>query len=48
MFGGNGTSGWLLDIDLATPDGLDLFSDKNQDFYGSILWSTIAKANKWM
>jgi lysophospholipase len=41
---GNDLSGWLLDLDLATPDGFNLFSDKNQDFYGSLLWSVTAKA----
>ncbi|PSR76524.1 hypothetical protein PHLCEN_2v8427 [Hermanssonia centrifuga] len=46
VFGNDQLSGWLLDIDLATPDGDDLFSEKNQYFYGSILWSVIAKANK--
>ena len=48
VFGDDQLAGWLLDIDLATPDGLDLFSDKNQYFFGSLLWSVIAKANKWM
>ena len=48
VFGNDQLSGWLLDIDLATPDGLDLFSDKNQYFFGGLLWSVIAKANKWM
>lgn len=48
VFGNDQLSGWILDLDLATPDGDDLFSDNNQWFYGSILWSVIAKANKWM
>ena len=48
VFGDDQLAGWLLDIDLATPDGLDLFSDKNQYFFASLLWSVIAKANKWM
>ena len=48
VFGNDTLAGWLLDIDLATPDGLDLFSDKNQYFFGSLLWSVIAKANQWM
>ncbi|KII92542.1 hypothetical protein PLICRDRAFT_172619 [Plicaturopsis crispa FD-325 SS-3] len=43
--GGN-LSGWLLDLPLATPDGVDLFDDKNQAFYGSLLWSVTAKADK--
>lgn len=41
-------SGWLLDLGLATPDGSDLFSVQNQYFYGSILWSVIAKGNTSM
>ena len=36
--------GWLLDLDLATPDGINLFSDRNQHFFGSLLWSVLAKA----
>ncbi|KAI0295829.1 phospholipase B [Multifurca ochricompacta] len=40
--GGN-LSGWLLDLALATPDGSNIFSDANQHWYGSILWSVIAK-----
>ncbi|KAF8071892.1 phospholipase B [Lyophyllum atratum] len=45
---GNGKDmeGWLLDLGLVTPDGVNLFSDDNQYFYGSILWSVMAKANK--
>ncbi|KAG6830791.1 hypothetical protein H0H92_014640 [Tricholoma furcatifolium] len=45
---GNGgdMEGWLLDIPFVTPDGDDIFSDNNQAFYGSILWSVIAKASK--
>lgn len=45
--GGN-LSGWLLDIPLATPDGDDVFSVNNQDFYGSLLWSVFAKGNAGM
>jgi lysophospholipase len=45
--GGNLT-GWLLDLPLATPDGDDLFNDKNQAWFGSLLWSVEAKANKSM
>ena len=48
VFGNDKLSGWILDLDLATPDGLDLFSDDNQYFFGSILWSVIAKANQWI
>ncbi|KAG6896435.1 hypothetical protein C0992_008312 [Termitomyces sp. T32_za158] len=45
---GNGEEmeGWLLDINLASPDGVDLFSDNNQAFFGSLLWSVIAKSAK--
>ncbi|KAI0268896.1 phospholipase B [Gloeopeniophorella convolvens] len=42
--GGN-LSGWLLDLALATPAGDDVFSDDNQDWYGSLLWSVVAKGN---
>ena len=45
--GGN-LSGWLLDLALVTPDGKDTYSKKNQFFYGSILWSVIAKGNTSM
>ncbi|KAG5716751.1 Lysophospholipase 3 [Termitomyces sp. T112] len=43
---GNGgdMEGWLLDINLVSPDGVDLISDNNQAFFGSILWSIMAKA----
>ncbi|KAF4620337.1 hypothetical protein D9613_000636 [Agrocybe pediades] len=45
---GNGKelSGWLLDIPFVTPDGDNIFSDKNQAFYGSLLWSVVSKANQ--
>ncbi|KAG6917429.1 hypothetical protein DXG01_002515 [Tephrocybe rancida] len=45
---GNGgdMEGWLLDVPLATPDGINLFSDDNQAFFGSVLWSVMAKAEK--
>jgi lysophospholipase len=36
-------TGWLLDIPLATPDGSNLLSTLNQEWFGSILWSVIAK-----
>jgi lysophospholipase len=49
VFGnGNNLSGWLLDLALATPDGNAVFSEQNQYFYGSILWSVIAKGNTTM
>jgi lysophospholipase len=41
---GDNMTGWLLDIPFATPDGLDVFSEGNQNWYGSILWSVFAKA----
>ena len=41
---GDNMTGWLLDIPFATPDGLDVFSKRNQNWYGSILWSVFAKA----
>ncbi|KXN90656.1 Lysophospholipase 2 [Leucoagaricus sp. SymC.cos] len=43
---GNTLDGWKLDLPFATPDGSDLFSKKNQAWYGSIIWSIIAKAQK--
>ncbi|KAF8650407.1 hypothetical protein AX16_005214 [Volvariella volvacea WC 439] len=45
VFGnGQDLSGWLLDFPLVTPDGINLFSDDNQAFFGSVLWSVMAKA----
>ena len=41
-------SGWLLDLPFVTPDGADILSDRNQAFYGSLLWSVIAKAEQGM
>ncbi|KAJ7680248.1 phospholipase B [Mycena polygramma] len=43
---GNGGSldGWKLDLPFVSPDGDDVFSTDNQYFYGSILWSVIAKS----
>ncbi|KAI0314922.1 phospholipase B [Amylostereum chailletii] len=47
VFGNGGDlSGWLLDLDLATPNGDNVFDDENQHFYGSIVWSIMAKAQK--
>ncbi|KAI0339795.1 phospholipase B [Trametopsis cervina] len=46
VFGNDQLSGWLLDLDLASPDGLDLFDTDNQYFFGSILWSVFSKAQK--
>ena len=45
--GGN-LSGWLLDLNLGTPNGFNLFDGKNQAFYGSVLYSVMAKAAKGM
>ncbi|KAJ6472715.1 phospholipase B [Mycena vitilis] len=44
---GNGRDldGWKLDLPFVSPDGDDIFSDANQNFYGSILWSVIAKSH---
>ncbi|KAF5367448.1 hypothetical protein D9758_003652 [Tetrapyrgos nigripes] len=45
VFGNGGNlGGWLLDLPFATPDGTDIFSERNQYFFGSILWSVMAKA----
>jgi hypothetical protein len=38
----------MLDIPFVTPDGINLFSDENQWFFGSILWSVMAKAQAGM
>ena len=43
-----GLNGWLLDLDLVTPDGINIFSEGNQYFFGSIIWSIMAKANTGM
>ncbi|KAF9264260.1 phospholipase B [Marasmius fiardii PR-910] len=44
---GNGKelNGWQLNVPFVTPDGSNLFSEMNQYFFGSILWSVMAKAN---
>ncbi|KAF8919942.1 phospholipase B [Mucidula mucida] len=45
VFGnGNNLNGWLLDLPFATPDGSNIFSEDNQYFFGSLLWSVMAKA----
>ncbi|KAK0463558.1 phospholipase B [Desarmillaria tabescens] len=48
MVFGNGDelAGWLLDLDLFLPDGKNIFNDDNQAYYGSIMYSVIAKASK--
>ncbi|KAJ7733742.1 phospholipase B [Mycena maculata] len=45
VYGNDGNlTGWKLDLPFVSPDGDDVFSTNNQYFYGSILWSVIAKA----
>ncbi|TFY82193.1 hypothetical protein EWM64_g1817 [Hericium alpestre] len=39
----NGLSGWLLDLALATPDGIDIFNDKNSGWIGALVTSVVAK-----
>lgn len=46
--GNDNSSGWLLDIDFVTPDGDDIASVGNEEFYGSVLASVLAKALKGM
>ncbi|TFY82180.1 hypothetical protein EWM64_g1831 [Hericium alpestre] len=47
VFGNNGNlSGWILDLNLAIPGGENLANDNNQYFFGSVLWSVVAKAQK--
>ncbi|KAN0111415.1 phospholipase B [Russula decolorans] len=41
---GDNMTGWLLNIPLATPDGSDVYSKENQQWYGSLVWSVFAKA----
>ena len=41
---GDNMTGWQLHIPLATPDGSDVLSEVNQQWYGSILWSVFSKA----
>ena len=48
VFGDSRLSGWLLDIDLVTPDGDNIFSKRNQDYFGSVLGSVMAKAKTGM
>ncbi|EFI28204.1 phospholipase B [Coprinopsis cinerea okayama7 len=44
VFGHNGLNGWRLDTPLVTPDGSNILSKANQWYFGSILWSVMAKA----
>lgn len=46
VYGNGNLSGWLLDLNLAAPSGLDVFNKDNQDFYGSLLYGILAKAAK--
>ncbi|KAJ3553109.1 hypothetical protein NP233_g12725 [Leucocoprinus birnbaumii] len=43
---GNTLDGWKLDLPFVTPDGTNIFSTDNQYFFGSIIWSIMAKAQK--
>jgi len=45
---GNGKdrTGWLLDLDLFLPAGLNILDDKNTFFFQSIITSVVAKAFK--
>ena len=46
VFGnGKDLDGWLLDLPFASPDGDNVLTEQNQNFYGSVLWSVIAKAD---
>jgi lysophospholipase len=47
---GNGDNfqGWLLNLPLATPDGVNVLSKNNQLWYSSILWSVYAKGDSGM
>ena len=47
---GNGGDlhGWLLDLPLANPDGANVSSDGNQEWYDSILGSLFAKGRTGM
>lgn len=43
---GGDLPGWLLDLDIGIPNGINIFDDKNQAYYGSLLWDVYSKANK--
>lgn len=45
---GEGRDGWMLDIPLVTPDGIDILSHNNQVFFDNILASVNAKAQTGM
>ncbi|KAI9569636.1 phospholipase B [Boletus coccyginus] len=40
-----GLPGWMLDLDLIAPSGINLGDSDNQAYWGSILASVVAKAN---
>lgn len=49
MFGnGKDRNGWLLDLDLFLPAGLNVLDDKNTFFFQSVVTSVVAKANMGM
>jgi len=41
---GNDRTGWLLDLDLFLPAGLNIFDDRNTFFLQSVVTSVVAKA----
>lgn len=45
---GHNLHGWLLDLPLANPDGPNVSSKGNQEFYESILGSVLAKGRSGM
>jgi lysophospholipase len=45
---GANLSGWMLDLDLIAPSSIDLNDSDNQEYWGSILASVVAKANTSM
>ena len=45
MYGNGGDlTGWLLDLDLFLPAGLNVLDDKNTFFFQSVVTSVVAKA----
>jgi lysophospholipase len=45
---GQNLSGWLLDLDLFLPAGLNILDDKNTFFFQSVIASVVAKASTGM
>ncbi|KIJ52232.1 hypothetical protein M422DRAFT_156921 [Sphaerobolus stellatus SS14] len=43
--GNDQISGFLLDVDIVIPSGINLLDDGNQKYYGSVLSNVVAKAN---